>query len=91
MRVTDVLVFVAHKHAAQAGVLHRDISGGNILIYPQIAEDPKSPGLQIVTMRGLLTDWELSKDIKVKGRARRARQPERTVSISALNRRSIEC
>ncbi|KAI0662169.1 hypothetical protein C8Q70DRAFT_963360 [Cubamyces menziesii] len=81
---------IAHKHAAQAGVLHRDISGGNILIYPQIAEDPKSPGRQIVTMCGLLTDWELSKDIKVKGRARRARQPERTgtwqyMSIALIN------
>ncbi|KAH9889936.1 hypothetical protein C8Q73DRAFT_736428 [Cubamyces lactineus] len=90
------LVFViydcigAHKMAAQAGILHRDISGGNILIYPRVVKDSKSPNRNIVTMRGLLTDWELSKDIKVKGRPRRARQPERTgtwqyMSIALIN------
>ena len=79
-------MFVAHKQAATAGILHRDISGGNILIYPKIVQDPDNPGCNIVMMNGLLTDWELSKDIKVKGRARRARQPERTVSCSDFDR-----
>ncbi|KAJ8453464.1 hypothetical protein ONZ51_g13584 [Trametes cubensis] len=83
-------MFVAHKQAAKAGILHRDISGGNILIYPKIVKDPDNPGCNIVMMNGLLTDWELSKDIKVKGRARRARQPERTgtwqyMSIALIN------
>ncbi|KAJ8468888.1 hypothetical protein ONZ51_g9357 [Trametes cubensis] len=80
----------AHKHAAQAGILHRDISGGNILIYPQVVEDLRSPDRRIVKLRGLLTDWELSKDIKVKGRPRHARQPERIgtwqyMSIALIN------
>ncbi|KAI0330461.1 hypothetical protein GY45DRAFT_1277729 [Cubamyces sp. BRFM 1775] len=79
----------AHKQAAQAGILHRDISGGNILIYPRIVKDPQNPNRNIVMMSGLLTDWELSKDIKVAG-PRRARQPERTgtwqyMSVALVN------
>ncbi|KAJ8463797.1 hypothetical protein ONZ51_g10017 [Trametes cubensis] len=78
----------AHQRAAKLGILHRDISGGNILIYPKVVDDPKAKGKvvddseskdKVVAMRGLLTDWELSKDVKVvPGRRRRARQPERT-------------
>ncbi|KAI0324401.1 hypothetical protein GY45DRAFT_1439094 [Cubamyces sp. BRFM 1775] len=69
----------AHEQAAKNGILHRDISGGNILIYPKVDSDPFQDNVKIVSMIGLLTDWELSKDItKPKGQPRRARQPERT-------------
>ncbi|KAH9925620.1 uncharacterized protein BXZ73DRAFT_49814, partial [Epithele typhae] len=49
---------VAHRDAFKAGeTLHRDISGGNIIVYPRV---------QVVKSRlllwiGLLTDWELAK------------------------------
>ncbi|KAI0662158.1 hypothetical protein C8Q70DRAFT_910159 [Cubamyces menziesii] len=90
----------AHQRAAKLGILHRDISGGNILIYPKVVDDPKAKGKvvddseskdKVVAMRGLLTDWELSKDVKVvPGRRRRARQPERTgtwqyMSVALIN------
>ncbi|KAI0642696.1 hypothetical protein C8Q79DRAFT_1106035 [Trametes meyenii] len=67
----------AHRMAAeQAKILHRDVSGGNILIYPRIKASPRTKGKSIV-LKGLLTDWELSKDI-TNGKKRVARQPERT-------------
>ncbi|KAI0328909.1 hypothetical protein GY45DRAFT_1354868 [Cubamyces sp. BRFM 1775] len=69
----------AHEQAAKIGILHRDISGGNILIYPRVDVDPSQENVKVVSMIGLLTDWELSKDVtKPKGQPRRARQPERT-------------
>ncbi|KAI0645226.1 hypothetical protein C8Q79DRAFT_1055305 [Trametes meyenii] len=67
-----------------AGVLHRDISAGNLLMYP-VEPQPKGsrPGF-----RGLLADWELSKRISTV--AQPARHPDRTgtwqfMSVSALN------
>ncbi|KAI1784497.1 hypothetical protein LXA43DRAFT_901490 [Ganoderma leucocontextum] len=42
---------IAHKEACQAGYIHRDISAGNILLYPTAAG----------AWTGLLNDWELSK------------------------------
>ncbi|KAI1796544.1 hypothetical protein LXA43DRAFT_1157857 [Ganoderma leucocontextum] len=42
---------IAHKEACQAGYIHRDISAGNILLYPNAAG----------AWTGLLNDWELSK------------------------------
>ncbi|KAI0328900.1 hypothetical protein GY45DRAFT_1337846 [Cubamyces sp. BRFM 1775] len=79
----------AHRQAATVGILHRDISGGNILIYPRVVED-KEKRRKTVALKGILTDWELSKDVKVKGRPRRARQPERTgtwqyMSVALIN------
>ncbi|KAI0662207.1 hypothetical protein C8Q70DRAFT_963679 [Cubamyces menziesii] len=78
----------AHEQAAKLGILHRDISGGNILIYPRVDEGRN--GDKVVSMNGLLTDWELSKDIKSTGQPRRARQPERTgtwqyMSVALIN------
>ncbi|TBU37154.1 hypothetical protein BD309DRAFT_877004 [Dichomitus squalens] len=65
------LVFVvlhcllAHHQAATnpaTRLLHGDISGGNILIYPRIKRtyDGDSP---MMLWTGLLTDWELSKSV----------------------------
>nr|VWO95306.1 Cytochrome P450 monooxygenase AKT7 (EC (AK-toxin biosynthesis protein 7) [Ganoderma boninense] len=44
----------AHSEAFKIGIIHRDISGGNVLLY----KDKKG------AWRGLLTDWELSKDFR---------------------------
>nr|VWO96514.1 Uncharacterized protein [Ganoderma boninense] len=55
----------AHHEAAtnpKAGLLHRDISGGNILIYPKVRcrKAGKKPSL---VWTGLLCDWELAKTV----------------------------
>ena len=49
---------LAHKDAFElAGVLHRDVSIGNLLMVPQ-----NGPG-GVFTYHGVLTDWELSERI----------------------------
>ncbi|KAI0767026.1 hypothetical protein C8Q74DRAFT_1203896, partial [Fomes fomentarius] len=55
----------AHQAAYNVGIIHRDISAGNILLYKN------EKGL----WKGMLTDWELAKDIT---QTREVRQPERT-------------
>ncbi|KAI0645233.1 hypothetical protein C8Q79DRAFT_1011319 [Trametes meyenii] len=75
----------AHEDAyLNAGVLHRDISAGNLLMYPI---EPQIKGSR-PRFRGLLADWELSKRISTV--AQPARHPDRTgtwqfMSVSALN------
>ncbi|KAI0754495.1 hypothetical protein C8Q80DRAFT_1341464 [Daedaleopsis nitida] len=69
----------AHAAAYAAGLIHRDISAGNILIYYNDADG---------TVEGVLADWELSK--KVKDDSDEPRQPDRTgtwqfMSVRALN------
>jgi serine/threonine protein kinase len=65
------LTHLGHEDAVKAGVLHRDISIGNILI---------------VNGRGILIDWDLSKRLKTRSspvnddRSDKVRQPTRTVS-----------
>ena len=69
---------LAHRQAATLPaipVLHRDISGGNILIVPRVYENNKGA---FVAWLGLLTDWEMSKPISYETSGW-ARQPERTV------------
>ncbi|KAI0696665.1 hypothetical protein C8T65DRAFT_663374 [Cerioporus squamosus] len=57
------LCIVAHGQAYRKGVIHRDVSAGNVLIY-------------LVQERvGILTDWELSKRTNAPDTAR---QPDRT-------------
>ncbi|KAI1784511.1 hypothetical protein LXA43DRAFT_210652 [Ganoderma leucocontextum] len=57
-------------------LLHRDISSGNILIYPRVIVT--TAGGAELQWRGILVDWEMSKP-KHKGEGlRTARQPERT-------------
>ncbi|RDX51601.1 hypothetical protein OH76DRAFT_1401487 [Lentinus brumalis] len=63
----------AHAAAyAKCGYIHRDISAGNLLIYPEIV--CLSDGRYGIYWRGLLADWELAKHFSTKG----ARQPQRT-------------
>ncbi|KAI0631765.1 hypothetical protein C8Q77DRAFT_158474 [Trametes polyzona] len=77
--VTIVLdCMIAHEDAInKAQILHRDISGGNILIYPRTTRLKSSPDKCRVRWRGLLADWELSKPMGG-DQGDRARQPERT-------------
>ncbi|EIW53020.1 uncharacterized protein TRAVEDRAFT_134722 [Trametes versicolor FP-101664 SS1] len=71
-------------------IVHRDVSGGNILILPSLMPDPNTKTMAIKWL-GLLVDWELSKPVHDKqGTQPRARQPERTgtwqyMSVATLN------
>ncbi|OSD00272.1 hypothetical protein PYCCODRAFT_1469602 [Trametes coccinea BRFM310] len=66
----------AHGHAyRRKGLLHRDISAGNVLIYPKpvvtdngTLEDPV----------GILADWELAKKVEEPNAKNAPRQPDRT-------------
>ncbi|PIL32448.1 hypothetical protein GSI_05150 [Ganoderma sinense ZZ0214-1] len=51
----------AHQQAYKLGILHRDISAGNILVYPRV--ENLQDGRRVLRWVGLLTDWELSKRI----------------------------
>ncbi|PIL32488.1 hypothetical protein GSI_05191 [Ganoderma sinense ZZ0214-1] len=42
-------------------ILHRDISGGNILIYPRVERN--KDGVHTMVWGGILSDWELSKPV----------------------------
>lgn len=65
--------------ASQVNILHRDVSGGNILVYPTVETRVDASGVQtrVLTWIGILTDWELSKRLDA---PLIARQPVRTVS-----------
>ncbi|KAI0641672.1 hypothetical protein C8Q79DRAFT_1014100 [Trametes meyenii] len=68
----------AHRDAmAKARIMHRDVSGGNILILPNAMVHPQT-GQPMIKWTGILADWELSKPVHDKSTAPRARQPERT-------------
>lgn len=67
--------------ASNEGILHRDVSGGNILIYPTvktIIDKATGKETSVLQWAGRLTDWELSKRLDML----LARQPERTVGHS---------
>ncbi|OJT06760.1 hypothetical protein TRAPUB_2397, partial [Trametes pubescens] len=82
---------VAHQEAVEkANIIHRDISGGNILIFPKVAHDLEA-GTKGLNWSGLLTDWELSKPLRHESGQLRARQPERTgtwqyMSVAVLSK-----
>lgn len=70
---------IAHQAATRnAKIVHRDVSGENILILPSLLRDPATKTMEIKWF-GLLVDWELSKPVHDKQATPRARQPERTV------------
>ena len=71
---------IAHEQALElCQIMHRDVSAGNILIFPEIVH--LSNGGYAIGMKGLLSDWELAKVIPELKSALFASQPERTVSI----------
>ncbi|KAI1784581.1 hypothetical protein LXA43DRAFT_901342 [Ganoderma leucocontextum] len=59
------------------GILHRDVSAGNILILPVIGPAAKAGGF-LVLWSGVLSDWELAKKLPGKDERPKARQPHRT-------------
>ena len=69
----------AHYNAWEhLSILHRDISGGNVLIYPRVVE-LEDGGFKI-EFAGILADWEMAKDPSITD----PRQPERTVSLQHM-------
>lgn len=68
-RIFSRFTFIAHRAAYALGIIHRDISAGNILLY---TTDDGS-------VVGLLNDWELAKRIVVDVTVLDGRQPDRTV------------
>ncbi|KAI0808302.1 hypothetical protein C8Q74DRAFT_1363698 [Fomes fomentarius] len=73
----------AHRAAYEkCSTIHRDISVGNILILPVVYT--LKDGRKVVFFTGVLGDWELAKDVTVRG----ARQPERTATWQFM---SVRC
>ena len=69
----------AHQQAYEkCSIIHRDVSVGNILILPTIIQTKAN--VPAVYWTGVLTDWELAKDVTVGF----ARQSERTVSMKSF-------
>ena len=68
------MLSLAHKEACKAGYIHRDISAGNILLYPNASG----------VWGGLLNDWELSKEFENGKTKEGSRQFDRTVSEAPL-------
>ncbi|KAI0806731.1 hypothetical protein C8Q74DRAFT_1189652 [Fomes fomentarius] len=66
---------IAHWKATEVGILHRDVSGGNILILPVWKDTADGPEIKWV---GILADWEMSKPLDSVVVSLRPRQPERT-------------
>ncbi|PIL32417.1 hypothetical protein GSI_05119 [Ganoderma sinense ZZ0214-1] len=66
-----------HKEAVvKCGILHRDISAGNILIRPTVV--CRESGAGMVLWFGVLSDWELAKALPDDKEVTKARQPHRT-------------
>jgi serine/threonine protein kinase len=68
---------VAHEAAYKIGILHRDISPGNILIVGQEELDDSDDPRKLEIKGGMLIDWDLSTVVNGNGTAR---QYTRTVS-----------
>ncbi|KAL7277934.1 hypothetical protein ACG7TL_007882 [Trametes sanguinea] len=83
-----VLLFdcvTAHSFAyTDHRLLHRDVSAGNVIIRPSLSSDMSSDDTREVMWEGVLTDWELAKEIPVRDPSKSEtpkevpRQPERT-------------
>ncbi|KAI0327888.1 hypothetical protein GY45DRAFT_1079989 [Cubamyces sp. BRFM 1775] len=79
---------ITHRDAYEKfGLLHRDISTGNILILPRIVE---KNGKKKVSWHGLLTDWELAKYVPKDDALGRTRQPERTGTWQFMSVAQVE-
>ncbi|KAI0365606.1 hypothetical protein BV20DRAFT_728976 [Pilatotrama ljubarskyi] len=66
----------AHSQAYEVGIIHRDISAGNLLLYK--GEDGWG---------GLLNDWELSKELAQQ--TEEGRQPDRTGTWQFMSARAL--
>ncbi|KAI0645261.1 hypothetical protein C8Q79DRAFT_911651 [Trametes meyenii] len=68
----------AHSDAYSHGIIHRDISSGNMLLYKQ----PDG------TWTGLLNDWELSKELEQQ--EKEGRQPDRTGTWQFMSANALD-
>ncbi|CDO76690.1 hypothetical protein BN946_scf184852.g2 [Trametes cinnabarina] len=63
-------------------LLHRDVSAGNVIIRPSLSSTVDAHGNRTVVWTGVLTDWELAKEVPESDATEKpkqvARQPERT-------------
>ncbi|RPD57704.1 hypothetical protein L227DRAFT_506295 [Lentinus tigrinus ALCF2SS1-6] len=74
----------AHQAAYEScNIIHRDVSVGNILILPMLFR--KDGSIVGIIWSGILTDWELAKDVRVAC----ARQPERTGTWQFMSLRCL--
>ncbi|TFK45228.1 hypothetical protein OE88DRAFT_1689281 [Heliocybe sulcata] len=74
---TIMYAVVAHYMAYErAGILHRDVSRGNILIYSHPTGRLQADGSPEIVTTAILNDWDLSKDVRTNREG--ARQPNRT-------------
>ncbi|KAJ3004790.1 hypothetical protein NUW54_g4647 [Trametes sanguinea] len=83
--MADSILPLAHSLAyTNHRLLHRDISAGNVIIRPSLSADVDENGNKEVIWEGVLTDWELAKEIPVRDPSdpeapkEVPRQPERT-------------
>ncbi|KAI0707450.1 hypothetical protein C8T65DRAFT_696053 [Cerioporus squamosus] len=87
---------VAHQTAYQkCALLHGDVSLGNVLVNPRVKEVPivdhpnggsqDSERKYVVVWQGLLSDWELAKEVK----ADRASHSEQTASMNPRSTRTF--
>ena len=69
-----------HKFAVvECGILHRDVSSGNILTRPVLA--PGKTGKGMVIWIGVLSDWELSRALPGDLEVAKGRRPHRVVCV----------
>ncbi|KAM5535295.1 hypothetical protein V8D89_010980 [Ganoderma adspersum] len=71
---------IGHRDATvKCGILHRDVSSGNILIRPEVYCVNRETGENMVLWYGVLSDWDLAKALPVEGKAIvKAHQPHHT-------------
>ena len=72
----NLTYIIAHEQAWKTGILHRDISAGNILIVDNGELNPEDTN----EPTGMLIDWDLSKSVTKDDGPTTARQYTRTVS-----------
>ncbi|KAI0765464.1 hypothetical protein C8Q74DRAFT_1336563 [Fomes fomentarius] len=63
--LTSIIYTCIQAHSAAytlCGIIHRDVSAGNILILPKVVEDSDR---YYITRVGILSDWELSKEVGI--------------------------
>ena len=82
MHEVHLVIIIGHGEANElCGILHRDVSTGNILILPTLLARPT--GGFIITWIGVLSDWELAKKVLGEDEQLKARQPHRTVCVDS--------
>ncbi|KAI8970809.1 hypothetical protein BD414DRAFT_427293, partial [Trametes punicea] len=77
---------LAHGDAYRKGIMHRDISAGNVLIL--VTESVDAQGNLCTHRDGMLTDWELSKSVQ-DGQIDVLRQPDRTGTWQFLSANAL--